>query len=103
MACLSVIKDGERAVVVANPVFVTSPIEFQSGSEMIFEVLEQDAAALKDLVGIGKWQNYVLDSIPFWAQLKFLYPCESIHPGLASLRHKATLRGIFSIIDEAKA
>jgi hypothetical protein len=94
---LSVIEDGGRAVGVANPIFVIS----ESDTEMTFEVFEQDAAALIPL--IGKWQNYAHGSNPFWGQLKSLMPCESIHPGLALLREKATLRGVFSILKEAKA
>lgn len=98
MACLSRYRgNGLPAIVVANPVFVTSPIEFKDGAEVTFEVFEQDAAALKTRV--DKEQRYVLDSMePFWAQLKCLDPCESTHPALTYLRHKETLRGVLCVM-----
>jgi hypothetical protein len=94
---LSVIEHGGRAVVAANPIFVIS----ESDTHLTFEVLKQDAAALIPL--IGKSYNYVYGSDPFWGQLKSLEPCESTHPGLALLREKATLRGVFLLMKLAKA
>ena len=94
---LSVIEHGGRAVVVANPIFVIS----ESDTQLTFEVLKQDAAALIPL--IGKSHNYVYGSDPFWGKLKSLETCESTHPGLALLREKATLRGVFLLMKLAKA
>jgi hypothetical protein len=94
MACLSLYRDNRLPpIAIANPVFVTSPIELKNGAEVTFEVFEQDAAALKGRV--DKDQRYVLDSKgPFWAQLKCLDLCESTHPMLAHLRHKETQKGL---------
>jgi hypothetical protein len=97
MACLSLYRDKRLPpIVIANPVFVTSPIIFQNGAEVTFEMFEQDAVAIKTRV--GKEQRYVLDSKgPFWAQLNSLGPCESEHLLLAHLRHKETRRGLASL------
>ena len=98
MSVLSIWEDGVF-VIASSPIFIISkPDEFHSGSEIIFEVFEEDATALK--AQIGNPQYYALGSSPFWAKLKSLEPCESTHPGLASLRHKTTLRGVFSVIEE---
>jgi hypothetical protein len=100
MACLSIVGQGRPVVVVANPVFVTSPEDSRDSTDLTFEVLEEDAAALGSL--IGKAQFYILNSAnPFWGQLRTLEPCESIHPGLAHLRHKTTLRGVLTVFQEA--
>lgn len=100
MSALSVVRDGQKAVpLVANPIFLISPLRVKSGAEVTFEVFEEDAAALKSL--IGEPHLYHLDGELFWAQLNSLEPCESTHPGLYLLRHKPTLRGMFSIIGES--
>jgi hypothetical protein len=98
MSCLSVIRDG-RSVVVANPIYLLSPIEVRNGANVTFEVLAADAASLKDLV--GQISYYYLDPPGFfWAQLKTLDECQSTHPGLALLRNKPAFRGVFSIFGD---
>ena len=102
MSCLSFKSDG-LLVVAANPVFVISSNdnEFKRGSEVKFEVFEQDAGTLRPLIGAD--QLYAMDGMTFLSRLNSLTPCKSTHPGLALLRDKATLRGVFSIIEDAIA
>ena len=103
MACLAVYRAMEglkgHFVAVANPVYVTSPIEAEGSSEVIFEVFEQAGIALKNLV--GKIQYFRMGDQQFWAELKTLDPCESTHPGLALLRNRKTLRGVLRVMEEA--
>ena len=100
MACLSIVREGLGATIVANPIFVTSAIEkLQTGAKLIFEVFEQDAAALGQL--LGETRIYVLTPPGnFWGKLDILEPCQSTHPGLALLRHKPTLRGVLAVFEE---
>jgi hypothetical protein len=101
MPALSIVKPGHKAVsVLANPIFLTSPLRTESGAEVIFEVFEIAASALNEFVGTS--QLYHLDGKLFWAELKTLQPCQSIHPGISRLRHKPTLRGTFSMLGEAQ-
>jgi hypothetical protein len=101
MPALSVVKPGRQAVpVVANPIFLTSPLRTEGGAEVTFEVFDIDAGALRELVGTK--QLYHLDNTLFWAELKSLLPCQNTHPGLSLLRHKPTLRGVFSMHGEAQ-
>ncbi len=101
MTALSIVRDGQRAVtVLASPIFPLTSLRVQSGAELTFEVFEKDARGLKPL--IGKKQLYVLHGEPFWAELKTLEPCESTHPGLALLRDRPTLCGVFFILGEAR-
>lgn len=101
MACLSVVREGAGATIVASPILVTSPIEgLRTGEKLIFEVLEQDAAGLRPLIG----NAYIYALTPpsnFWGKLETLEPCESSHRGLALLRHKPTLRGVLAVFKEA--
>ncbi len=101
MACLFVYQAGDGLkgdfVVVANPVYVTSPIEVSS--EVKFEVFEEAEISLKNLV--GKIRYFRLGVQAFWAELKTLDPCESTHPGLALLRDRKTLRGVLCVMEEA--
>jgi hypothetical protein len=104
MTCLSIVEGNlpPPPRVVANPVFVISPIqECRNGTELIFEVFEADAEALKRLVGAP--QLYVFNSTSAWGKLKSLDPCESTHPGLAYLRNKPTLRGVLVFFEEASS
>ena len=101
MPALSIVKPGRKGVsVLANPIFLTSPLRTESGAEVVFEVLEIDAGSLGELLGTK--QLYHLDSKQFWAELKSLRLCQSTHPGLSLLRYKPTLRGVFSIHGETR-
>ncbi|MGH6677360.1 MAG: hypothetical protein ACREDL_00085 [Bradyrhizobium sp.] len=96
MSALSIVKPGCKAVpLLANPIFLTSPLRTENGAEMTFEVFDSDAAGLKEVVGTR--QLYHLDGELFWADLKSLQPCQSTHPALSLLRDKPTLRGVFSL------
>jgi hypothetical protein len=100
LTCLSIVENGLPALAVANPIFVISSIqELRDGTELIFEVFEDDAAALRPLVGQARY--YALNSSSSWGILKSLGPCDSTHPGLAHLRHKRTLRGVLATFEEA--
>lgn len=103
MSCLSVIDVEVPGVprVVANPIFMLSPAqELLPGSNLIFEVLEKDADALRSL--IGKTKFFVLDAtMSSWGELGRLCPCESKHSGLAYLRAQPTLQGVLSIFGKA--
>jgi hypothetical protein len=51
MTCLSIIEGNLPPRVVAKPVFVISPIqECRNGTELIFEVFEADAGAIRCLI-----------------------------------------------------
>jgi hypothetical protein len=91
---LSIVADGGKHTVVANPIFVTS----RSAAEIRFEVLEKDAETLSKLVGID--QYFFLDGDTFWGKLRTLEPCDSTHAALAMLRDKRTLRAVMSVIKE---
>jgi hypothetical protein len=91
---LSLVRQGLPAARIAD-VYVT----LRNGMEVTFEVFEEDAEALRSLVGTT--QFYVLDSETFWGQLKTLERCESTHQGLARLHHKPTLRGVLAVFEEA--
>jgi hypothetical protein len=96
MSALSIFKPDRKAMpCVANPIFLTSALRTECGAEVTFEVFEIDARALIDLIGTN--QLYHLDNQLFCAELKSLQPCESTHPGLSLLRHKSTLRCVFSM------
>ena len=61
MSALSIVKPGRKAIpLVANPIFLTSPLRTESGAEVTFEVFEIDAGYLRELV--GKKQLYHLDT-----------------------------------------
>jgi hypothetical protein len=100
MSCLSVIEDRSKmiATVVANPIFLTSPIEgLQNGSKIVFEIFEIDAGGLI----VSETKYYTIDGRqPFWGKVKLLEPCESTHPGLALLRDKPTLRCVLEIFPQ---
>jgi hypothetical protein len=99
MSALSIFKPDRQTVVgIANPIFLTSLLKMVRGAEVTFEVLDRDGAGLKILIGTK--QLYYLDGRLFWADLKSLEPCQSIHPGLTLLRHKPTLRGVFLMLGE---
>ena len=101
MSALSIVKPGRKVVpLVANPIFLTSPLRTESGGEVTFEVFEIDAGGLQAVIGAK--QLYHLDNKLFWAELKSLQPCQSTHPGLSLLRHKPTLRGVFLMHGEAQ-
>ena len=101
MSALSIVKPGRKAIpLVANPIFLTSPLRTESGAEVTFEVFEVDAGYLRELVGTK--QLYHLDTKPFWAELKSLQACQSTDPGLSLIRNKPTLRGVFLMHGEAQ-
>ena len=100
MSCLSVVRDGGPPVVVANPIYLFSPIEVRNGAEVTFEVLAADASSSKDLIGQIRYYYLVPPGL-FWARLKTLDECQSTHPGLALLRNKPAFRGVFSIFGNA--
>jgi hypothetical protein len=94
MSALSIFKSDRTTIILAaNPIFLTSPLRTASGAEVTFEVFQVNAHRLQAL--IGSKQLYSLDHQLFWAELKSLQPSESTHPGLARLRDKPTLRGVF--------
>jgi hypothetical protein len=101
MSCLSVFETSRPVSVVARPIFVISRSEeLLPGDELVFEVFEKDADALKLLVGTPRF--FVLDgTMPSWGKIRDLRPCRSTHPGLARLREEPTLRGVLSIFGEA--
>jgi hypothetical protein len=102
MSALSIVRDDRKVVrLVANPIFLTSPLMVARGAQLSFEMFEADAGGLKPLVGMK--QLYFLDDQLFWAELISLEACVSTHPGLRMLREKATLRGVFSIFGDAEA
>ena len=99
MSALSIVRNEDKAVIlVANPLYLTSPFTAQWGGRVTFEILEADAGRLKDLIGTK--QLYYLENELFWAQLESLEPCESTHP---RSRKKTIVRGVFSIFGEATA
>ena len=52
MSALSIVRNENKAVIlVANPLYLTSPFTAQAGGRVRFEVLEADAAGLKPLIG----------------------------------------------------
>ena len=87
--------NGLPSVVIANPIFPTSPVEFNNGVGITLEVLERNSAVLKTL--IGKERRYVFGTESFWARLDCLDLCDSTHQGLALLRDKETLKGLLVI------
>ncbi|MGH8227054.1 MAG: hypothetical protein ACREU3_03970 [Steroidobacteraceae bacterium] len=100
MACLSIVREHGRTTVAANPIFLLDPMTSQLGAEVAFEVFDADSAELKTLVGAHRC-FYIDDSVGvFWAQLKSLEPCVSTHPGLALLRTRPTLHGVFVIVGD---
>jgi hypothetical protein len=94
MTSLSVIENGLPAIVVANPIFPLSTDQ----TRITFEILEDDAAALRRLVGRAAF--YVIDGVSAAVRLKSLAACTSTHPGLALMREKPTLRGVLEKFDE---
>jgi hypothetical protein len=102
MSHLSVFRHGRPpAVSVANPIYLTSPFEIRDGAKLTFELFQEDAEALEQLLGTR--QYYVLESQPFWGTLERLEACPSIHPTLsqvANTLNKATVRGVLSVIEE---
>ena len=72
----------------------------KEGAELVFEMFEVDAGCLR--ARLGEFRNYGLDRGQqlFSAKLTSLEPCESTHPGLALLRDRPTLRGVFTIEGE---
>lgn len=101
MSCLSVFRrPGKGAVVAANPIYITSPIEDQANTARLeFEVLIEDASSLSAL--IGEREHYALGSEwAFWGVLESLEPAESTHPGLGLMRNRRALRGVMTVYPE---
>jgi hypothetical protein len=90
VSALSILQ-GQIAVTCANPIYLIS----ERDSEVIFEVLEDDATSLK--ARLGKLETYVLDGPPFLAELTTLEERQSTHLALEWLRHKKTLRAVLII------
>jgi hypothetical protein len=102
MACLSTFQDKSKSIatVVANPIFLTSPIEgLPNGAEITFEVFEEFADGLRSRLA-DNFQYCTIDGSKFWGKLKSLTPCTSTHPGLALLRGKPTLRCVLEVFSE---
>jgi hypothetical protein len=76
----------------AIPIYPTSALSLQAGTEFTFEVRDVDAGSLRRR--LGTLEHYMLDSQTFWATLISLEPCRSTHIGLALLRDKPRLRGV---------
>ncbi len=91
MAAISKISEGRPAIVLANPVYVIS----HTSEHVEFEILEADAAALRQLVGTP--QLLAMDGIPLWGQLLSLVCCSSTAPGLGMLRERQALRGVLRV------
>jgi len=80
----------------ANPIYVTSDMDFRRGAKVIFEVLEADASSLKRL--LGEMGTFALDEqhAPFSAHLTSLEPCATTIPALALLG-KPVMRGVLTV------
>ena len=101
MACLSIVREHGPVTVAANPIFLLDAVTSTPGSEVAFEVFDDAAGHLKILVGQHRC-FYIDDEVGvFWARLESLNPCGSTHPGLALLKHKPTLRGLFVIVGDS--
>jgi hypothetical protein len=101
MSCLSIIEERGKtvAVVLANPIFPLSQVDFSNRGSFEFEVFEDDADGLRGR--IGTFNFYTLDGErPFWGRLKSMTKCQSTHPGLARLRHKPTLRCLVDVLPD---
>jgi hypothetical protein len=94
MACLS-IRERDRFVGCANPIFLLGNPDRREGAELTFEVFGVDAVLLWER--LGKVQEYSLGKRHFMGQLESLEPCESTHPGLDRMRETPTLRGVLTI------
>ena len=99
MSELSIVRPDRTGVTcVANAVFLTKPLRTETGTEVTFEVLAEDARRLFERV--GSKQLYYLDDQVFWAELKSLEPCRNTHPELSSLRDTPTFHGVFFVMSE---
>ena len=81
----------------ADPIFLTSGLDYRLGAEITFEVLDVDALGLKRR--LGKVEQYGIDSSrpPFSAVLTTLEPCQSTHSALSLERGRATMRGVLKV------
>lgn len=104
MACLSKFGDDDEPVnyVCANPIFIISEekTRYEPGEKLVFEVLSADASQLRRLA--GKIARYTTgpNCEPFYAELISLESRRSTAMGLALLRDKEALHGVFTICDE---
>jgi hypothetical protein len=86
--------------ILAN-VFLLSKFDLSRGSEITFEVLEEDAGGLR--THLKQRADFALDGQRFVATLKSLEACGSSHPGLSQQKHRRTLRGVFLVIGDPPA
>jgi len=98
VSALSVL-DSETGMMIgcADPIYITSAIDYRTGAEITFEVLEADASSLEQR--LGKRDEYGFDPShpPFFAVLTSLDSCQSTHPALALLRDRPTMRGVLRV------
>ncbi len=98
MASLSVLDEEGIMIGCANPIFIISDSGRKNGAEIVFEVFEIDASALR--TRLGKSDQYGIDPRHpiFSAKLTSLEPCISTHPSLTLMRDKPALRGVLTIV-----
>jgi len=96
MSCLSILGEGGVMLGCANPIYLTSEMDYSRGAKVIFEVLEADASQLKRL--LGKMEHLALDSQhpPFSATLTSLEPCKTTIHALAVFK-TPVMRGILTV------
>jgi|HubBroStandDraft_2_1064218.scaffolds.fasta_scaffold161372_1 hypothetical protein len=97
MATLSILAEDGMMITCANPIYLTSPIDYSRGSKVTFEVLEANASSLKRLA--GKIETFGVDpqQFPFSAELTSLEPCTSTVTALALLRDRPAMRGVLTV------
>lgn len=105
MTSLSIVEEREDgrpiARVIAAPLFPISPLVFDPGATVIFELFESDSSALARRVGEVCLYAIASDA-KFWAKLISLEPCISTHEGLAHMRNRPTLRATFEVFGNLK-
>jgi hypothetical protein len=102
MSCLSIFgRGGKGARVAANPIYIITALdEPQNAIQFEFEVLEDDATMLRNLV--GEQAHFAMGSEwAFWGVLDSLVPTESTHPGLSLIHGRRVLKGVMTIYPEA--
>jgi hypothetical protein len=92
--------EGKRpAVLVANPIYPLG--EPRNGAEWRFEVLSDDATALRTMIGGNKY--FFCDGRSFWGRLLSLEPVDGTH-AVTQLPGKHILLGVMAVtLDDSVA
>jgi hypothetical protein len=97
MGVLSVFDDESGLMIgCANPIYLTSGLDYEPGAEIVFEVDERDSSMLK--ARLGRREQYGIDTSkpPFFAVLTSLNPCRSTQFALLALE-RPTLRAVLKV------